>query len=151
VDAVTFRDYFHVTLSVHHTSASKTEYPNNPRTLNAHIRKRRMDLNLFQREAAQVIGVKECTVYNWERGIPPATRHMPNILKFLGYNPLVCNDSTLERLSYYKRTNGLNYKDLGKLMKRDPEQLMDWVSGRRKPSRKNILYIEEFLTNLTTF
>jgi len=35
-----------------------------------------MDLKLFQKDVADMIGVSECTVYNWEnRGIEPGIKH----------------------------------------------------------------------------
>jgi DNA-binding XRE family transcriptional regulator len=51
-----------------------------------HIRARRLDLGLFQREVAERIGVSEATVYGWEKlGYSPSMRHWPGILAFLQY------------------------------------------------------------------
>lgn len=50
-----------------------------PETVGEHIRKRRLDLGLLQIEVAQIIGVTESTVGNWEHGIEPDLRHMPKI------------------------------------------------------------------------
>jgi hypothetical protein len=38
--------------------------------------------------------------------------------------------NTVGKLRYFKLVNGLSYERLGELMGRDPEQLMDWLSGR---------------------
>lgn len=70
---------------------------------------------------------------------------MPKIIEFLGYVPFECPDDLVGKLRYYKLVNGLSYERLGELMGRDPEQLTDWLCGRRKPCRKNIQSIVIFL------
>lgn len=40
----------------------------------------------------------------------------------------------------------LSYEKLGELMGRDPEQLMNWLSGRIRPCKGNIQKIERFLS-----
>jgi cell fate regulator YaaT (PSP1 superfamily) len=35
-------------------------------------------------------------------------------------------------------------------MGRDPEQLADWLTGRRRPCKRNIHEIEKFLLNVAT-
>jgi len=37
-------------------------YPINPKTIGEHIRKKRMDLRLMQKEVAKIIGVTESTI-----------------------------------------------------------------------------------------
>jgi DNA-binding XRE family transcriptional regulator len=50
-----------------------------------------MDLKLFQRDVAGIIGVTECTINNWENGeIKPETKYIPRIIDFLGYTPFEC-------------------------------------------------------------
>lgn len=71
---------------------------------------------------------------------------MPKIIEFLGYVPFKCPEDPIEKLRYFKLVKGLSYKRLGKLMGRDPEQLMDWLRGRHKPCSKNRNKIETFLT-----
>ena len=63
-------------------------YPSDPTTLGEHIRKRRLDLGLTQKELAGLLGVDEWTVINWEvRGRKPAVGSMPVVVKFLGHLP----------------------------------------------------------------
>jgi len=53
-----------------------------------HIRKRRLDLGLFQKDVAKSIGADICSLYNWERGrAEPKARFLPGIIAFLGYDP----------------------------------------------------------------
>jgi len=104
-----------------------------------------MDLGLFQRQVADEIGVKECSIYNWEHGIEPELRFLPKIIEFLGYVPFDCPEDTIGRLAYYKRVHGLSLYALGKKMGRDPEQLADWLARRITPFPKSLLTIEQFL------
>ncbi len=62
-------------------------YPVAPRTLGEHVRKRRLDLGLYQAQVAERIGVTASTVWNWEHGRIPASQHQARILQFLGYKP----------------------------------------------------------------
>jgi transcriptional regulator with XRE-family HTH domain len=120
-------------------------YPHEPVTIGEHIRKRRFDIGLLQIEVARMIGVTESTVWNWEHGTEPELRHMPKIIKFLGYVPFECPEDPIGRLRCFKQVNGLSYSRLGELMGRDPEQLTDWLRGRIKPCEKNIKRIAGFL------
>ena len=63
-------------------------YPTELRTIGDHVRKRRLDLGLLQREAALRIGVDKTTVFNWEAGrTTPSLRARPAVITFLRYDP----------------------------------------------------------------
>jgi len=56
-----------------------------PISVGDHIRKRRLELGLLQKEAARQLGVNPWTVLNWERGhTEPPVSAMPDIFQFLG-------------------------------------------------------------------
>jgi DNA-binding XRE family transcriptional regulator len=56
-------------------------YPTELETVGDHIRKRRMDLGLFQREVADILDVQKDTVRFWEKqGNVPEIRLMPSVL-----------------------------------------------------------------------
>jgi len=59
------------------------DYPANPKTIGEHIRKRRMDLGLMQREVAKIIGVTESTIWNWENGWDIQKKYMKRVGGFL--------------------------------------------------------------------
>ncbi|QEM66770.1 helix-turn-helix domain-containing protein [Geobacter sp. FeAm09] len=124
-------------------------YPEHPLTIGDHIRKKRMDLGLLQREVAATIGVSENTIWNWEHGIEPEQQYSPKIINFLGYIPFECPGDIMGRLAWYKRVNGLSLPELGRRMNQHPDQLRDWLGGGRRPLRKNIEKIEQFLENGT--
>lgn len=104
-----------------------------------------MDLGLLQREVAEIIGVTESSIWNWEHGIEPELQYNPKIINFLGYVPFDCPDDTVGRLAWYKKVNGLNLKELGRQMGRHPDQLQEWLSGERRPFNKSLQRIEQFL------
>ncbi|MDP2754844.1 MAG: helix-turn-helix transcriptional regulator, partial [Nitrospirota bacterium] len=62
-----------------------------------------------------------------------------------GYVPFECPEEPVGKLRHFKLVNGLSYERLGKMMDRDPEQLTDWLSGRVKPTKRNIQNIADFL------
>jgi len=83
-----------------------------PLAVGDHIRKRRLELRLLQREAAERIGVTESSVYNWENGVSsPDFRKLPAIIAFLGYNPVPEPKGEAERLVWQRRSMGLSQKE----------------------------------------
>ena len=56
----------------------------NPNSLGEHIKKRRIDLGLTQREVARRIGANPWTLGNWEKGkTQPAKRFIAAITDFI--------------------------------------------------------------------
>ena len=63
-------------------------YPRELSTLGDHLRKRRLDLGLLQKELADELGVDEMTICNWETNrTSPQLRFIPRIITFLGSVP----------------------------------------------------------------
>jgi DNA-binding XRE family transcriptional regulator len=105
-----------------------------------------MDLRLLQKNVTDMIRVSECTINNWEKGrSEPETKHMPRIIDFLGYVPFECPGDILGRLAYFKRVRGLTFPMLGVVMGRDHEKLWDWLSCQKRPCRRNLESINQFL------
>ncbi len=77
-----------------------------PVTLGDHLRRRRLELGLYQKDVGIQIGVTASTIWNWEHGWTVDSR----VIVFLGYNPIPCPDDLLERLGWYKQVNGLTLK-----------------------------------------
>lgn len=120
-------------------------YPVSPVSIGEHIRKKRIDCNLHQQDVAELFGVTESTLWNWEHGTTPLVRYMPKIVEFLGYEPFSVPEGLVGRLWRFKRLSGFTFDQLGEAMNRDAEQLMDWMKGRRFPSKKNRNFLEQFL------
>ncbi len=67
----------------------KPGYPKQLKHLGDHIRARRINLRLLQREVAARIGVTKEAIHNWVRGHAEAeVRYYPALVEFLGCNPL---------------------------------------------------------------
>lgn len=116
-----------------------------PVTLGDHLRRRRLELGLYQKDVAIQIGVTASTIWNWEHGWTVELRFIPRVIEFLGYNPIPCPSDLLPRLAWYKQVNGLTLEKLGEEMGRDPEQLADWLSDRHMPCGRNKKEIGRFL------
>jgi len=116
-----------------------------PISLGDHLRRRRLELGLYQKNVASRLGVTTSTIINWEKSSRVTFRYLPGVISFLGYNPIPLPDDLMEKLAWYKQVNGLTFEQLGAQMSRDPEQLADWLSGRCYPCRRNREKIDFFL------
>lgn len=64
-------------------------YPNRLEHVGHHVLKRRLDLDLQQKQTAHILGTNPWNLRNWETGRHAiAIRFFPAIIAFLGYNPL---------------------------------------------------------------
>ena len=69
-------------------------YPAKLETVGDHLRKRRLDLGLWQKQVAEQIGVTTCTITNWELNrTEPEIRYYPPIIDFLSYVPFEVGES----------------------------------------------------------
>ena len=82
---VAFLPYVAVTLK----ALRRKEFDFDPKTLGEHIKKRRLELKLTQKEVAARLKVNAWTVLNWEKGeTQPLPQSVPKIILFLGYDPM---------------------------------------------------------------
>lgn len=62
--------------------------PRQPTTIGGHLRKRRLQLKIFQAQAARLLRVSTVTLSRWECDkVFPTTPHQPQIVACLGYDP----------------------------------------------------------------
>jgi transcriptional regulator with XRE-family HTH domain len=118
------------------------------KTIGDHLRKRRLDLGLLQREVAEQIGVTKCTIHYWETNrVAPGLRFRPRILKFLGYDPFAETDggTLAEEITRHRQKLGLSRKRLAKLLGTDPSNLAGWETEKHKPTKKSQELIKTFL------
>ncbi len=89
-------------------------YPKSLVALGDHIRKRRLDLKLLQKDVGKLLGADKATVWNWENGYSdPQLRFIPRLIDFLGYDPFVpLSESIGARLLKYRKRHGLSQKEL---------------------------------------
>jgi DNA-binding XRE family transcriptional regulator len=63
-------------------------YPDVLRTLGDHLRKRRLDLGMTQKQVARAMGASQSAVHGWEENwYPPTRKNVRRIVAFLGYDP----------------------------------------------------------------
>ena len=125
-------------------------YPRELRTLGAHLRKRRLDLGLLQREVAEQIGVDGTSICNWENNrTSPSFHFVSRIVEFLGYVPDVFPTDTLgERIVAARRLLGLTQKKLAHRLGVDPSTLGRWERGKGQPSKRLLERITAFPNSL---
>jgi transcriptional regulator with XRE-family HTH domain len=100
------------------------KYPKQLNTLGDHIRRRRLDLGLFQKQVAQQIGVSKATIWNWEcHESSPQIHVLPQVIKFLGYDPFPPPESLAEKLVKRRKAFGVTQKEMAKRLGIDPTTL----------------------------
>ena len=96
---------------------------------------------MFQKDVAKLLGVCTDTVTNWEKNrSKPDLRALPNVIKFLGYDPRSADQSMASQLTSLRRARGLSQKELAKIMQIDPSTLSRWEQGKRTPQG---LYLQQ--------
>lgn len=99
-----------------------------------HIKKKRLDLNLLQREVAVIMNVSEDTITGWENGrCIPKTSYIPRIISFLGYSPISYGND----LKQYRKERGLSAVKLAKMLKVDTRTITKIEVG--KTVRKEVV------------
>jgi len=101
--------------------------------LGDHIRKRRIELGLRQRDVADLLGADSQSVNAWERNYhQPALHRLEAITTFLGYDPEnVSDDAPLGlRIASRRRRLGLSQKRLAELLGIDEATVRKWERGR---------------------
>jgi transcriptional regulator with XRE-family HTH domain len=116
-----------------------SQYPKQINSLGDHIRTRRLDLKLLQKQVADQIGVHESTITLWEgNATDPEVRYMPAIIQFLGYNPLPVGNGLPELLATERKARGLSQRKMAQTLGVDPATLMGWEAGRHQPTEKSL-------------
>ena len=93
-----------------------------------------MELGLFQRDLRKRFKLEKETYANWEKDrCYPAMKHWPGIIKFLGHDPNPEPNTLGERLTAYRRHQGLSRKTLAAVLAVDEGTLWRWEIDQRKP------------------
>jgi transcriptional regulator with XRE-family HTH domain len=123
-------------------------YPKTLKTLGDHLRKKRLDLNLLQKEIAQRLDVCGASIYSWENNISkPAIKYIPKIIKFLGYVPFETSTLSVgEQIILYRKLHGLSQKKLACQIGIDPCTLRKWERDKQKPSEIFLNKLKKIVT-----
>ena len=76
------------------------EITRKPITLGDHLRQRRIELELYQKDVAAKLGVTTSTVWNWENRGSIDLRFIPRVIKFLGHNPISQPEDLMGKLAW---------------------------------------------------
>ena len=129
-----------------------TAYPKALQTIGDHLREKRLDLKLFQKDVARLLGVDTLTICNWENNLTsPRLYLLLKIYNFIGYNPLQSNATSLgEKIKQYRIQKGLSLRKFAMQLGVDPATLARWEKGTRKPTKRfirRITAIRSYLGN----
>jgi transcriptional regulator with XRE-family HTH domain len=126
------------------TAPKPTKISQNPQTWGEHIKKRRLELGLFQSAVAKIIGITTSTVTNWEKyHSEPMLWVIPKVIEFLGYIPDLQSIQSLgQRIKAYRLLLGITQEELSRKLKVDPTTLGRWERNESQPSGKviNLLF-----------
>ena len=109
-------------------------YERVPQTLGQHLRKRRLEMGLFQRDLRERFKLEKETYANWEKDrCYPAMNHWPGIIAVLGVDPSPMPVTTGDRLKAYRRQHGISRNALAAALGADERTVWRWESGCRAP------------------
>jgi transcriptional regulator with XRE-family HTH domain len=115
--------------------AIRNRVPEKLGTLGDHLLRRRLILKLLQKQVAEQLGVDKMTISNWENNLSkPRVEYMPNVIRFLGYNPLPPSNGWADRLVQARTAMGLTQKQAAKRIGVDASTLARWERAEREPA-----------------
>ena len=125
-------------------------YRDPPRTLGEHLRIRRYELGIFQKDAARELSVNQWTLIGWEADRKkPTVRFMSRIIKFLGYYPFLEPRTLGGRLLATRRRLGLSQVEMAQKLEVDKGTIWLIEAGRRSPNPDTLAKIERNLQQET--
>jgi len=115
------------------------------------LRKRRLDLKLYQKDVAKLVGVDTNSITNWGKNrTSPRLYLLPRVFEFLCYDPMPNSASTFgEKLKLYRRKRGLSLKTLARILGSDPTTLARWERGNVELRTRLKERVNWILKNLT--
>jgi transcriptional regulator with XRE-family HTH domain len=98
--------------------------------LGEHLKKRRRELGLLHREAAEMMGIQRDTYVNWEKDKtkPVASQFRP-VVAFLGYDPTPALQSLKERFEARRRALGMTFSQAALHLGWDTGSLTRYLNG----------------------
>ena len=129
-----------------------TKLPTVLNTVGDHIKKRRLELGLLQRQLAEHLGVKTDTILNWEHDrTRPTLKYLPKVRAFLGYDPTPGDPKTLgEKVLQYRKSRGVSQKELAKTIGIDPTTLSRLERGQGMCSASVFLRVSALIDTQTS-
>ncbi|OQP64981.1 transcriptional regulator [Niastella vici] len=124
-----------------------SKYLENPATLGEKIRNRRLELHLFQKDVADLMGVTEDSITNWELNRhEPQIEYYPKIIEFLGYFPFDIDTSTLGgKIKRYRYLKGVTQEELARELGVNESTIFHYEKNDTKPFRKTMAKLAPIL------
>ena len=117
-----------------------------PISVGDHIRRKRLELELTQKEVANQLKVVSWAILNWEKGhTEPPISAFPAIIKFLGYDPFPEPETIPEHLFAKRRAMGWSIEDAATTLGIDPGTWGNWERGKTTLYRKHRERVARFL------
>lgn len=139
---VAFLPYVRIRLS----APKAKPFKDNPITLGDHLRKRRHELKLQQKQIAKRLKINQWTYIKWETNrVEPETRYWPRIIAILGYDPHSEPKTLGDRLRAKYRQLGLPRKRVAERLKIDEGALAKYDRGDREPQGDHLRCILKFI------
>ena len=132
------------------TAPKPRDFATNPQTLGEHLKKRRRELGLYQKDAALRLKVNEWTYCTWETDrAEPVINLFPRIISFLGYYPYPAPQSYGERVLAIRRNLGMSRARLAEKIGIDEGTLLRIERGKSVPGGACRARINEFLSTVS--
>jgi transcriptional regulator with XRE-family HTH domain len=147
MDAVPFCRWARLTVK----TQKQRDYSESPQTLGEHLKKRRKELGLLQREAAEQMGIGTETYANWEndKTEPVASQFRP-VVAFLGYDPTPEANTLAERLEAKRRGLGVTFDQIAGYLGWDPATLTRYLNGTWRIPANRMAALELLLSAEST-
>lgn len=106
--------------------------------------------NLLQKDVANILGVTEDCITNWEKNRSfPQIQFMPYIIQFLGYLPFNFEMTTLSgKLKAYRHIKGISQKKLGTMLNVDGATINSWEQGASQPHQRTLNNVHTLFNEL---
>lgn len=111
------------------------------------MRNRRLELGLWQREVARIVGTTVDTIRNWEtsRGCPRGYV-LSGLTAFVGYDPDDTETDTLgKRLLAWRGARGIRWREAALMLGVGRDTLSSWESGLWRPQKRMRVRAAAFL------
>jgi DNA-binding transcriptional regulator YiaG len=112
-------------------------------TIGAHVRDRRLELGMTQRQAARQIGFSRDGLAKWEKGsCDPSPALMPAVIAFLGYNPEPPASTFAALILRTRRALGLNQPAFAAALGVPANTMRLWERGKTLPCNQRRELVE---------
>ena len=121
-------------------------YPQQLVTWGDHLRKKRLDRGLLQKDVAKILHVNPDTICNWENNnTEPELVHLPRIINFLSYAPYFGSCRSLgEKIVRYREFLGLSQEALSRHLGIDSGTLRRWENNESEPIGRRFESLSRF-------